>query len=72
MTKLPIALALASLVIVSSTVGAPAAVAATPLQASIVRHATVSKTRATGRESAPTTHARLSHDQDPFADLLLG
>jgi hypothetical protein len=70
MTKLPIILV--SLVIAGSTVGAPAAFAATRPHASIVAHASISKARATGRESAPTTHARLSHDQDPFADLLLG
>ena len=67
MTKL--AIILASLVILGSTVGAPAAVAGTPSHASIVTHATVSKPRASWRESA---HVGLPHDQNPFADLLLG
>jgi hypothetical protein len=70
MTKL--AITLAALVILGSTVGAPAAVAATPLHASIVTHATVSKAHASWHDSAQTAHARLPHDQNPFADLLLG
>jgi hypothetical protein len=72
MTKLPIALALVSLVIANSTVGATAAVAVRPVHASIVRHAIDSKTRVYGRLSAPTVRATQPRDRDPFADMLLG
>jgi hypothetical protein len=70
MTRLPIALALASLVVVNSTIGAAAAVAAIPVHASIVRHAAAPQVYR--RESPPIAGAMKPHDQNPFADLLLG
>jgi hypothetical protein len=72
MTKLPIALAIASLAIANSTLGASAAFAAPSVHASIVRHATASTGWAYGRGSAPTARATDSRDKNPFADMLLG
>jgi hypothetical protein len=72
MTKLPIALALASLVVVNSTIGTAAAVAASPVHVSIVGHAAVPKIQIYRRGGSPSAGAMQPHDQNPFADLLLG
>jgi hypothetical protein len=72
MAKLPIALVAASLAIASSTVGAPAALAASPAHASIVRHGTAANARVYGRAGAPPARATEPYDRNPFTDMLLG
>jgi hypothetical protein len=72
MTKLPIALAIASLVVASSTLGAPAAFAATGVHASIARHAAAPKARTYGKGYALPAQTVQPRDRDPFADMNLG
>jgi hypothetical protein len=75
MTKLRINfLAIASLLIVGSTLGAPAAWAGSRVHAQAIRHGSVLEMRVHGRGGfvAPPARATQPHEQDPFADLLLG
>lgn len=75
MTKSRIALlVVASLVVAGSTLDATAALANSPAHASIVRNAPApgSWLHGKGRLLMPHARATQPHDQDPFADLLLG
>jgi hypothetical protein len=67
-------LAVASLMIAGSALDASAALASSPAHVSIVRTAPAPHTRLHGMGNLFVPHARATqtHDQDPFADLLLG
>jgi hypothetical protein len=74
MTKSRIVLlAIATLVLAGSTLGAPAAFAASRAHMAIVRNANA-QLRGSGRFVAPPVHTWKSHHdvKDPFAGLLLG